>query len=299
MDHAVHAGGACSRTLAGCTQAWPQTGIPARWAASVSRRTDTESSWAYSLSPIAPASRAWATTCSGSSSGLNMIGVHPSCCMAIAGGCRIIVPRAVATAWKPLKKNRRPATSCMATTRGAAWSARARGSRTARLVPMSRTVVTPWASSSRRSSASLPRRAVHHEQQVDVRVDQSGDEILALGVDHAGVGGHRALAGRAGADHSVAADHGDRVGDLAAAGPVPQGGADDGHGGHQRHWIAPGEPRASAGCGGQRQTAQSVVEVRETQHVLLHPTDGRTRPRCAPRNARLPVRCDGPECAGR
>ena len=37
---------ACSITLAGCTHAWPHTGMPARWAASVSRRTDTESSWA-------------------------------------------------------------------------------------------------------------------------------------------------------------------------------------------------------------------------------------------------------------
>ena len=46
VDHAVHAGGACSPTLAGCTQACPQTGMPARCAAAVSRRTDTLSSWA-------------------------------------------------------------------------------------------------------------------------------------------------------------------------------------------------------------------------------------------------------------
>ena len=100
------------------------------------------------------------------------------------------------------------------------------------------------------------RPAVHHEEQVDMRVDQSGYEILPMRVDDAGIGGHRAFAGRTGADHPVAADHGYRVGDLASAGPIPQGGADDGHGGHQRHRISPGELRASAGGGGQSQTAQ-------------------------------------------
>ena len=88
--------------------------MPARWAASVNRRTEMLSSWAYSLRPMAPASRASATTASGSSSRLNWIGVQPSHCMVSAGGWRYSTPRAVCTGRMPLKKNLRPATSCIA-----------------------------------------------------------------------------------------------------------------------------------------------------------------------------------------
>jgi hypothetical protein len=48
------------------------------------------------------------------------------------------------------------------------------------------------------------------------------------GLDHPGAMGYLALSSRAGTEDSVAANHGDGVGDRCAAGPVPQCGADDG-----------------------------------------------------------------------
>ena len=74
--------------------------------------------------------------------------------MAMAGGRRYTVPREVLTPPKPLKKKRRPATSCMAYTLGVALIALTRLSSSDGLVPMSRTVVIPCASRSRRSSES-------------------------------------------------------------------------------------------------------------------------------------------------
>ena len=60
-------------TLAGCTQAWPQTGMPARCAAAVSRRTAHAVELGVELEPHrARPARACATTDSGSSSRLNM-----------------------------------------------------------------------------------------------------------------------------------------------------------------------------------------------------------------------------------
>ena len=129
----------------------------------------------------------------------------------------------------PLKKKRRPATSCIAYTRGAASNPATRDSRADGLLPMSRTVVTPCASRSRRSRpSSSPALPFGEEEQVDVAVDQAGDEVLPLAVDHPGALRHLAFARGAGAEDAVAADDGDGVGDRRAAGSVPQRGADDG-----------------------------------------------------------------------
>ena len=70
---------------------------------------------------------------------------------------------------------------------------------------MSRTVVMPWASRSRRSrpSSSLALPFVQ-EEQMDVAVDQAGNQPLALGIDDPGALGNRAFAGGAGAEDPVA-----------------------------------------------------------------------------------------------
>ena len=179
---------------------------------------------------MAPASRAAATTASGSSSRLNMDRRPPQPLHGHApAAAGYSTPRAVCDRPEAVEEEAAAGHELHGVDPWRGPEPGHPGQQRRGLVPMSRTVVTPCARRSRRSrpssSLALP---FGEEEQVDVAVDQAGDQILPLRVDDPGALRDLAFARGAGAEDPVAADEGDGVGDRRAAGAVPQRGADDG-----------------------------------------------------------------------
>ena len=94
----------------------------------------------------------------------------------------------------------------------------------------------------------LTRASAGEEEQVNVAVDQAGDEVLTLRLDDPGVLGDGAFPRRSRAEDPIAPHQGNRVGHRRAAGAVPQGGPDDGDGRWYRLGLGRPDGRASAGC---------------------------------------------------
>jgi hypothetical protein len=69
--------------------------------------------------------------------------------------------------------------------------------------------------------------SMSEEQQMDMAIDQAGDQPAAGSVDDPGSPRDGTFPGRTRAENAIAADQGDRIGDRTASGTVPQGGADN------------------------------------------------------------------------
>ena len=73
----------------------------------------------------------------------------------------------------------------------------------------------------------LAGASADHEEEMDVAIDQTGDEILTLGVDDAGPWRNRAFTGGTGAEDSIVPHQRDGIGYWTATGTIPEGRADD------------------------------------------------------------------------
>ena len=103
----------------------------------------------------------------------------------------------------------------------------------------------------------LAGAAVGQEEQVDMAVDQPGNEPLSVRVDDPGAGRYRALAGRPGADDPPARTRVTALVHDGAAGAVPQIGSDN-----CKSWIR-GPELCGAGADVRRRRSESTSQGRQ------------------------------------
>jgi hypothetical protein len=89
------------------------------------------------------------------------------------------------------------------------------------------------------------------EEQVNVAIDQAGDQPLAGRVDDSCSGRNGTLTGGAGADNPIPPNQGDRIADWTATGSIPEIGTNDGYRGIGRGQLT--KPGRTSATGAQDQ----------------------------------------------